>query len=107
MSIKIIYPNNAPMISRAFLAITKRNYHVVEKSTQHHSIRSLESFSDSSPLYSHIIRNNHLLQENNQLLINLNQQIGKNSQLYGKIAELQKSLQLIITAANEKYDASP
>ena len=107
MSIKIIYPNNAPMISRAFLAITKRNYHVVEKSTQHHSIRSLESFSDSSPLYSHIIRNNHLLQENNQLLINLNQQIGKNSLLYGKIDELQKTLQHIITAANERYDAAP
>jgi hypothetical protein len=100
-------PNNAPMISRAFLAITKRNYHVVEKSTQHHSIRSIESFADSSPLYSHIIRNNHLLQENNQLLTNLNQQIGKNSQLYGKIAELHKSLQVIITAANERYDAAP
>jgi hypothetical protein len=95
------------MISRAFLAITKRNYHVVKKSTQRHSIRSLQSFSDSSPLYSHIICNNQLLQENNRLLTDLNQQIGKNSQLYGKINELQKSLQLIITAANEKYDAAP
>jgi len=102
-----MHPNNATMISRAFLAITKRNYHVVEKSTQHHYIRSIQSFADSSPLYSHMIRNNHLLQENNQLLSNLNQQIGKNSQLYGKINELQKSLQLIITAANEKYDAAP
>ena len=95
------------MISRAFLAITKRNYHVVEKSTQHHSIRSIESFADSSPLYSHIIRNNHLLQENNRLLVELNHQIDKNSQLYGKITELQKTLQHIITAANERYDAAP
>ena len=95
------------MISRAFLAIIKRNYHVAEKSVHHHSIRSMESFSDSSPLYTHILRNNQLLQENNQLLTNLNQQIGKNSQLHHKIDGLQQTLQHIITAANEKYDAAP
>lgn len=84
-----------------------RCYHVAESSVHHHSIRSMESFSDSSPLYTHLLRNNQLLQENNRLLTDLNQQIGKNSQLHHKIDGLQQTLQYIITAANAKYDAPP